>query len=344
MTNYNRYLFLMGFIITIILVMICNYSLQAGEKSRLYRLATANLNSTFYPIGVGIATLTKVKLEPVHQIALSAITSAGSAENIKLLRKNEAQFAILPALYGSWAWNGKEPLELDRPQRYLRSVTILWRNVEHIIVKTDQVKTGTVIDLKQLNQAKFVIGERDSGSYSLANHILALLGIDTDNSFNPIYLSYEASVQALKNDNNIKGMNIADGVPIKAVTRAFTALGEGITVLDFTDEQLERLNNSYPLWSRYIIPPETYPKQKKAINSIAQPSILVVRTDIAAEDVYLMTKLIYENLPTLHSIHKATQDLNLAKATHGLPIPLHPGAVRYYQEKGLKIPVNLIME
>jgi len=312
----------------------CALPVHAADKSHSYILATATTGGTFYPVGVAIATLTKVKLEPKHKVSLSAISSAGSGENIKLLRENQSQFAILQGLYGAWAWRGEGKVE--SPQSHLRAVTMLWQNVEHFAVKSDRVKSGTVADLKQFNQAAFSIGKRNSGTEGSGRHILSALGIDTDKIFNVVYLGYGPSADALQN-GNIKGMNIPAGVPVSTIARAFAAFGDKMTVLDFTDEQLGLVNSSYPLWDRYIIPAKTYPSQKKAINTIAQPNFLTVREDVPEEDVYLITKTIYENLPFLHAIHKATKAMALKKAIVGLPMPLHPGAARYYKEAGVEL-------
>lgn len=87
------------------------------------------------PVGVALATLTKVKLTPSYHFSLSAISSAGSGENVKLMNDNEAQFAILQGLYGAWAWAGEGPYA--ERQNQLRSVSMLWQNVEHFIVRSD---------------------------------------------------------------------------------------------------------------------------------------------------------------------------------------------------------------
>ena len=107
-----------------------------------YILSTATTGGAYYPVGVALATLTKVKLQPKQKISMSAISSAGSSENVKLLRENQAQFAILQGLYGAWAWNGAGGVANDGPQKYLRSVSMLWQNVEHFVVSRDFVKTG----------------------------------------------------------------------------------------------------------------------------------------------------------------------------------------------------------
>ena len=139
-------------------------------------------------------------------------------------------------------------------------------------------------------------------------------------------------------------MNIPAGVPASAVTRAYANMGDDITTLNFTEEQLASVNSDFELWTPYTIPVGTYPNQDEVIETIAQPNILAVRADVTEEDVYQITKTIYANLPFLNNIHPATKAMALEKAIAGLPMPLHPGAVRFYQEQGLTIPDRLIAE
>ncbi len=318
-------------------------STVSAQEKRSYILATATTGGTFYPVGVALATLTKVKLEPKHKISMSAISSAGSGENVKLLRENQAQFAILQALYGAWAWKGEGKVKADGPQKHLRSVTMLWQNVEHFSVRSNKVKSGTIDDLKAFGGAKFSIGKRNSGTEGSGRHILGALGIDPEKISEVVYLGYGPSAEALQN-GTIDGMNTPAGAPVSAVSRAFAALGGEMTVLDFSDAQIAKVNQQYDLWTRYVIASGTYPGQNKPINTIAQPNFLVVREDLDEEAVYMITKTIYENLPFLNGIHAATKAMALEKAIAGLPMPLHPGAARYYKEQGIKIPAQLLAQ
>lgn len=311
---------------------------QAGKS---YILATATTGGTYYPVGVALSTLTKVKLEPKHKLSLSAISSAGSAENVKLLRENQAQFAIMMGLYGSWAKVGAGRLAKVGAQKELRSVTMLWPNVEHFLISSDRVKSGNLSDLQYLKNEPFSIGKRNSGTEGANRYILSQLGLNPDTHFNLVYLGYGASADAFSN-GKIKGMNTAAGAPVSAVTRAMAALGKKVSLLEVTPAQLTKVNAKYPLWSEFVIKANTYPGQSKAIHTIAQPNFLAVRSDVSEEDVYLLTKTIYENLPFLQNIHKATKNMALDKAIVGLPVPLHPGALRYYKEKGLSIPAELL--
>ncbi len=312
---------------------------MAAEK-RSYVLATASTGGTYYPVGVALATLTKIKLEPSHKISMSAINSAGSGENVKLLRENEAQFAILMGLYGGWAWNGEGRIANSGPQKHLRSVTMLWQNVEQFVVKSEYAQTGTITDMAALNGKKFSIGKKNSGTEGSGRTILNNLSINPE-GFNLAYMGYGASADALQN-GTIEGMNIPSGVPTSAITRAYAALGNDIQVLDVTDEQIKQANGPYKLWTRFVIPANTYPGQSKEIRTMAQPNFLAVRDDVSEQDVYLLTKTFYENLPFLNGIHKATKAMSLQKAIAGLPAPLHPGAARYYKEQGIEIPAHLI--
>jgi len=316
---------------------------HAQDGGHSYILATATTGGTYYPVGVALATLTKVKLEPSTGISMSAITSAGSGENIKLLREGQAQFAILQGLYGKWAWNGTGAVANEGPQPWLRTVTMLWQNVEHFGIRTDYVDTGTIADITNLQGRGFSIGKKNSGTEGSGREILSNLGVDVDGTFDVAYLGYGPSAEAFVN-GTIDGFNIPAGPPVGAVTQAFAGAGDSLRILDFTDEQIAQANGEGELWTRFIIPAETYPGQDAPINTIAQPNLLAVHADVDEDSVYQITKAIYDNLAFLHNIHPATRAMALEKAIAGLPAPLHPGAARFYQEQGVTIPAHLIAE
>jgi TRAP transporter TAXI family solute receptor len=310
------------------------------KAEKKYLLTTASTGGTFYPVGVALSTLVKVKLEPKHDIGMSAINSAGSGENVKLLRENEAQFAILQGLYGYWAWNGKGPLKHDGPQTHLRSITMLWQNVEQFILLSKYAKTGTIEDFNQVKGESLALGKKNSGTLGSNTHLLTNLGFDVEKDFNLVHVGYGPSANALQN-GQVAGMSTPAGVPTSAVTRAVAAMGDKITFMNYTDDQLARADGGLDIWTRYIIPAGTYPNQAKDVQTIAQPNFLAVRADVDEEAVYMITKTIYENLAFLNAIHKATTVMALDKAIKGLPLPLHPGALRYFQEAGLTIPERL---
>lgn len=313
---------------------------QAAED-RNYLLATASTGGTYYPVGVALSTLVKVKLQPKQNIGMSAINSAGSGENVKLLRENEAQFAILQGLYGFYAWNGKGPVASDGPQKSLRAVSMLWQNVEQFTILAEHAKTGTVDDLMGLKGKSMALGKKNSGTIGSNAMLLGNLGIDIDKDYSLVHVGYGPSADALQN-GQVAGMGTPAGVPTGAVTKAMAAMGDKIKLLGFTPEQAKKADGGLNLWTPYLIKAGTYPGQDADVMTIAQPNFLAVREDVDENDVYLITKTIYDNLPFLRAIHKATNAMEIEKAIAGLPMPLHPGAAKYYKEVGINIPDHLM--
>ena len=107
---------------------------------------------------------------------------------------------------------------------------------------------------------------------------------------------------------------------------------------------MKRANGNYELWTPFNIPANTYAGQSKDVRTIAQPNFLAVHQDVPEETVYQIVKTVYENLPFLNNIHQATKAMSLERAIAGLPMPLHPGAAKFYQEKGIQIPDRLLVK
>ena len=310
------------------------------SRARPYVLTTATTGGTFYPVGVAIATIAHAQLAESDGISMTAISSAGSLENIKLLRDNQAQFAILQGPFGAWSWDGEGPV--SSPQTHLRSVSALWKNVEHFVLLSELSATGTMQDLNLLSGERYVLGARNSGAEQTGRFILDSLDIDYQEKFTLAYMGYGPTTSAIQ-DGNIVGMNIPAGAPVSSITQAYALMGERMTILNWSQESLNAINARYPLWDWYEFPPGTYPNQNELIRTVASPNVLVTRVDIPDEVVYNITKVIWENLSTLHEIHRATRDMRMEIAIDGLGAPLHQGAIRYYREIGLDIPPRLLL-
>ena len=315
---------------------------EGVESGQVYLLATATTGGTFYPVGVALATLTRQILEPEHALALAAISSAGSEENLRLMRSGEAPFAILQGLYGARAWAGEGRSTDEPPFAELRSVTALWPNVEHFLIRQRFVDDGTLSDLAALAGRRFSIGARFSGTEGSNRHILQALGLDPDQDFGLVFQGYGASADAFQNQL-IDGMNTPAGVPVGAVTRTMAAARGDAVLLSVSEPQLAAINARYPeLWRFFDLPADTYPNQPEPVRTIAQANLLAVTADVPDDHVYKVLETLYEHLGYLHAFHAATRAMRLDGALDGLPVPLHPGAVRFYRERGLEIPIRLL--
>jgi len=305
-----------------------------------YILNTASTGGTYHPVGTAIATLSKVKLLPKEKFSLTAVNSAGSGANVQALAADTAQFAIVQGLYGHYAATGTGPV--TEPQANMRSVSMLWQNVEQFILASDAVTTGTVSDLEAARDGTVAMGKENSGTIGSNKVLLSGLGIDLD-LLTQYNAGYGPSADALAN-GQVVAAGIPSGPPTSAITKLMSANSDRFTLLEVTEEQAAQMDGGRNLWVPYTIAAGTYPGQDADINTIAQPNFLAVNASVDEEHVYLLTKTVYENLPFLQAIHPATKAMAIESAMAGLPAPLHPGAARYYTEVGLDIPANLIAE
>jgi len=218
---------------------------------------------------------------------------------------------------------------------------MLWQNVEHFSVASEHASTGTVADFVALTGQSMALGKRNSGTMGSNIAILGGLGVDAANDYDLVEAGYGPSAEALQN-GQVAGISTPAGVPVGAVSQLMATIGDGATILNFTPEQMAAADGGRELWTEYVIPAGTYPGVDEDITTIAQPNFLATQAALSEENVYLITKTIYENLPFLQAIHPATKAMSIDKAIAGLPLPLHPGAVKYYQEVGIEIPDRLL--
>jgi len=138
----------LGKVLATALLPIAASVMSFSANAQDYVLNTASTGGTYHPVGTAIATLSKIKLLPKQKFSLTAVNSAGSGANVQALAAGTADFAILQGLFGSYAASGTGPV--TEVQKNLRSVSMLWQNVEQFVIATDKVSSGTVADTRRL--------------------------------------------------------------------------------------------------------------------------------------------------------------------------------------------------
>ncbi|WP_435106048.1 TAXI family TRAP transporter solute-binding subunit [Arhodomonas sp. AD133] len=305
-----------------------------------YILATASTTGTFYPVGVGISRIVTESLEDAG-IRLQAVSSAGSAENVRLLKKGEADFAFINGFFAAQAYSGKGRYE-QRPAKHLRAVASLWQTVEHFIVRHDQVQQRTLTDLASLD-GRFSISQRNSGSAGTGLAILDALELERGNDIHLEWLSYRQSVQAMRN-GRLAGANTPGGVPVAAVTEALATMGpEAVSILRISDDQLRAIDTAYPgVWSRFVIPAGTYPGVDEPVQSAGVGTVLMANRDVPDRVVRQVLGVIFDRLGAVHEVHPAAKEVTLETALDGIGTPLHPGAEAFYRTRKLTLPRRLL--
>ncbi|MCM3399190.1 TAXI family TRAP transporter solute-binding subunit [Oceanobacillus profundus] len=304
----------------------------ANSGTQYISIATASSGGTYYPIGVGIGNLWS---ETIDGLKATGQSSAGSVENVDLLRKNEADLAILQGLIGAQAYEGTGIFE-DNSYKDLRSMAVLWPNVEHFVLMNNRVKTGTIEDIAG---DSFSVGPQASGTEQ--STLVIMQGIElTKEDITPEYLGYDDTISAMR-DGRLSGGSLPAGTPVSAIMDMY-ASKVNASVLEVTDAQLDQINSLSNAWVRYVIPADTYPGESEEIHTIAQPNFIALSKEMDEDLVYELTKTMFENLEKVHEIHNSAKDVSLETALAGLPAPLHIGAYRYFEEQGVEIPEEII--
>lgn len=325
-----------GLALVAVVVLSGGQQLEAQED-RSYVLATGRTTGKSYSVGVGISSLAKVKLLPTERIDVTAVESKGFVHNIRLMQEDKAQFAILQAMFGHFERTGTGTFMGEEPRDDIRAVAQLWRDADHFVMNKDYIQTGTIEDLANLKGMPVAMGWQGPGPIESNRLIMSHLGIDIDQTFDLAYLNYGDSAAALR-EGRIMAMSTPIRPPARHIAATLDASGDQVQLLEFTDEQLAQADGGLGLWTRYTIPAGTYPGQDQDVQTVAKSNLLVVRADVDDDVVYQVTKTIFENLEFLRNIHEATYETSIDRALTGLTVPLHPGALRYYQEIGVLAP------
>ncbi|MDM8555188.1 TAXI family TRAP transporter solute-binding subunit [Desulfococcaceae bacterium HSG7] len=284
------------------------------------KLATGTRGGTYYPVGKLLAEMWSDILKN-EGIKVEAILTQGSPHNVELLRENKADLAIVTSLVANQANQGAGWFEGD-PYKDLRGITAIWHNVHHFIISSKFVQKGNVDDLD--NNLKFCVGRERSSNALSANRILDALA--KNNVIRKDCGGYNETVQVLLH-KDYDGASLAGGVPVKAVENLFGSSNE-FKILEFTNSQTLKLD---PAFLSYTLPANTYPKQSKPIETVAELNILVAKAQLDNRIVRLLSEKLFENLTSLRWAHKALKEVSLEKSSVGIPIPMHSGVISLTQ-------------
>jgi TRAP transporter TAXI family solute receptor len=326
----RRRSFLSVFLCFVLLVIAASAGQGHAKEIRL-TLSPCTLGGTWYVIAVGMASLITEKLKG-EGITMSAQSSACTVENINMLREKESDLGMLIGFLGRQAWDGTGVFQ-GRPFKGMRSVLAMQPNIRHDVLLADKAKTGNFADFEGMHINMSAAG---SGAEQAAKVILDALKI----KIKPEYLGYSQAAEAIK-DRRIDGGVFTAVPPVPAVMDLFASPTK-VVILSFTQQQLDQINASVNAWIMTTIPANTYSGQAKPIQTLGEPTFIACRTDLEADLVYKILKTLYANLDEMAKVH--AQGRTFFQKIEGLPIPLHPGAIRFWKEQGLSIPDYLLKQ
>lgn len=288
-----------------------------------YILATGGTSGTYYPFGGAIANIWNTK---VANMNVTAQATGASAENLRLINKGEAEYAIVQNDVMDYAYNGTDLFEKEKLPNIMTIGTLYPEVVQIAASKDSGIKS--IADFKG---KRISVGDAGSGVEFNAKQILEGYGI-TFNDIKKNNLSFKESAEGLQN-GTLDACFVTAGVPNSALQElAFTA---GLVLIPVTGEEADKICEKYGYYTKTIIPGGTYKGTDEDTEALAIKATLAVNANLDEATVYDMTKALFSNLNELALAHAKGAEVSVEAAVTGVSVPFHPGAVKYYKEIGL---------
>ncbi|CAM5186829.1 TAXI family TRAP transporter solute-binding subunit [Oligella ureolytica] len=308
-------------LLTATLAMSSMFATAHAENPKFLSMLTGGTGGTYYPLGGAIAKI----VTDETGIQTDALSSNASADNIIALQDGEAEIAFTQTDVAAYAVDGVNSFE-GRKVDAIQALGSLYPETVQIIT-TEKSGIKTVPDLKG---KKVSVGAPGSGTYVSAEQILEVYGLKM-NDIRAQHLDFGESVGGIQ-DGNIDAAFITAGTPTGAVEQ-LTATAK-VNVLPVDGDEAKQLIDKYPFYGVNTIKEGTYGLSND-VNTVAVLAMLVVQKDLPEDAVYNITKAIYENTDKI--AHAKGKEISLDKALDGIGFDVHPGAKKYYEEKGLNV-------
>ena len=286
--------------------------------------STGGAQGTYYGFGGVLAG----KVGETTSTTVTAITSGGSQANVEAMDAGDAQLGFVQTDVGAYAYNGTRLFEKQGKVEGFSTVANLYMEQVQIVTLNPDIKT--VADLKGKNVS---VGAAGSGVFFNAVDVLNAYGLDVEKDIKPTYQSFGDSVDALQ-DGKIDAAFIVAGAPTTAVTSL--AATKKVSLVSLDDEHIEALLKGSPYYSRNVIKKDVY-NTDGDISTVAVGAVVIARDDVSEADVYNFLYGVFENLVSIKAAHAKGAELSLDFAASYGAVPYHPGAVKYFAEKGLTV-------
>jgi TRAP transporter TAXI family solute receptor len=284
---------------------------------------TGGTSGVYYPMGVALSQIYGKAL-PGDKVSVQA--TKASAENLNLLQagRGEVAFTLGDAL--SDAWKGDAEAGFSAPLKKLRGIAAIYPNYIQIVASADS-GIRTLADLKG---KRVSVGAPKSGTELNARAVLKAAGLTYKDLGKVEYLPFGESVELMKNRQLDVTLQSA-GLGVSALRDLAASMK--IVVVEIPADVIAKIGD--PAYQPAVIPANTYEGQARDVPAIAIQNFLVTHEGVSTDTVYKMTKAMWENLDGLVAAHSAGKAIRKDAAVKGMPVPLHPGAEKYYREAGL---------
>jgi hypothetical protein len=309
---------------------------SAWAATTFMSIGTGSTGGTFYPVGVILANVFNEELgEDGYKFTAQA--SGGSTENLEMIRNKEMPMAVCGSVPAANAYEGVDKYE-GKAIKHVRFVTALWPEAIQLMYRDD----SGIETLGDFKGKKISVGPAAGGGVFYLPIILKEYNGMSFDDFDPQYLGYGDSVQALQN-GLIDACYLAAGLPTSAVSQLYAGQVD-VGMIEFTDEEITKISSAAPFFTKVVIPEETYPKQDASLQTIAIKSSFICDEEVDDDVIYRMLEALYvKHNEEVRKQHGSLKFVTLEEAVKGLTgAPLHPGAVKFYRDQGIDVPDSLV--
>ena len=310
-------------IITILLVLAMALSLAACGNTAM-TMGTGGTSGTYYGYGGILGNQIKTSAG----ITVNVVSTDGSKANILGIDTGNYQLATVQSDVMAYAWDGSRSFEKEGALDTFRVIGGLYAEAVQLVTMNPEIKS-----VADLAGKKVSIGAAGSGVYFNAVDILAAAGLSEDDIV-PQYQSFGDSADALK-DGKIDAAFIVAGAPTPAIQELCTTSKAYLVPID--GDVAKKLMETSPYYTTYKVPAGTYDGQDADVTTVTVKATLIVSTAASEEDVYNITKAIFDNTDAITQAHAKGAELSLENATDGMTAPFHAGAAKYFAEKGITV-------
>lgn len=293
---------------------------DGGEDTpKLMSMLTGGTSGTYYPLGGEMAKIIKDETG----IQVDAVSSNASADNVIALQEEEAEIAFVQTDVVADAIEGKNAFDGNKVDNVLALGSLYPETIQIVTTKKSGIKS-----VEDLAGKKVSVGAPGSGTYINAEQILEVYGMTMDD-IDAQNLDFGESTGGIQ-DGNIAAAFITAGTPTGAV-EGLSATAD-VTIVPIDQDKADELVEKYPYYAADKVEKGTYGLEEE-VNTVAVLAMLAVTDSVSDDDVYDMTKAIYENAESM--AHAKAEFITLESALDGVGIDLHPGAEKYFKEEGL---------
>ena len=311
--------------LTLALLLVSFVATGAWAAKTFISIATGGTGGTYYPLGGGIAEIITRK---VPDFQVTSETGNASAANIMLIGTRQVEMALVQNDVAYWASRGILPFR--EKVENIRAVASLYPEHLHCIT----LKDSGINDIMDIRGKRVSVGAPESGVLGDVAAVLKAAGLKYSD-MSTDFLDFNSTTRRFKEGQLDVGFVVA-GYPTSSITDL--AATHEIDLVNFNEDFMTVLLAEHPFFVKGVIPAGTYQGIDRSVQTPAVLAMLICDAALPQDVVYRFTRALWENVSDLQRVHEKGKYITLETALDGISVPVHPGAAKFYAEKGMTVP------